>query len=598
MKYATGNTRAYEYIQEARRQLSDHRFYERLSADPLQEYQQKVKSTVNDMIATCALPPSGKHLVVTTPRTSRFYLLPKIHKPNNPGRPIVSACSCPTENISAYLDEVLAPFVRTLPTYVKDTNHALNIFDSFSFDTTDPGHRFLFTMDVKSLYTVIPNDCGLQALTYFLDKRDIKEPSTCTLTRLAELVLTLDSFSFNNEYYRQIGGVAMGSKMGPNYACLFVGYVEQQIREQYTGFTPQLHKRYIDDIVGAASCRREELEAFINFVSNFHPALQFTSTITETELPFLDINLHISDDKIQTSVYYKETDTHNYLHFSSFHPDHCKRSIAYSQFLRLGRLCSDDDDFLVRSREMHTFFSQRDYPCSSLENDLRRVATINRPDALRSSEQYDGTVDRVPLVLTYHPFNTQIKRSLLQNFQILATDQQTRDIFPQPPFVAYKRDLNLRNILVRSHDHSSTDQYGSHACQRPRCHTCQYISQDTEIQGPRYSFSVRGHFTCQSSNLVYCISCNRCPTILYIGETGRNLRSRFSEHLRSIRNNTPGFPVAQHFNFTDYSISDIRVRGMRLCNGTNLQRKQCEMRLIFQLGTVQPDGLNINFNYV
>ena len=148
----------------------------------------------------------------------------------------------------------------------------------------------------------------------------------------------------------------MGSKMGPNYACLFVGYVEQQIREQYTGFIPQLHKRYIDDIVGAASCQRDELENFIDFVSNFHPALQFTSTITETEFPFLDINLRISEDRIHTSIFYKVTDTHNYLHFSSFHPDHCKRAIPHSQFLRLRRLSSDDDDFLVKSKEMMTFF--------------------------------------------------------------------------------------------------------------------------------------------------------------------------------------------------------------------------------------------------
>ena len=151
---------------------------------------------------------------------------------------------------------------------------------------------------------------------------------------------------------------------------------------------------------------------------------------------------------------------------------------------------------------------------------------------------------------------------------------------------------------VHSNDHSSTEQHGSRACQRPRCHTCQYISPDTEIRGTNYSFSVRGHFTFQSSNLVYCISCNRCPTILYIGETGRNLRSRFSEHLRSIRNNTPVFPVAQHFNSTDHSISDIRVRDMQLCNGTNLQRKQREMRLSFQLGTVQPAGLSINVSYI
>ena len=129
---------------------------------------------------------------------------------------------CPTGNISAYLDHgVLVSFVKTLPFYVKDTNHALHIFDSFRFDTTDPGHRLvLFTMDVKSLYTVIPNNCGLQALTYLLDKREIKEPSTSTLRRLAELVLSLNSFSFNNEYYCQISVVAMGSKMGPNYALV------------------------------------------------------------------------------------------------------------------------------------------------------------------------------------------------------------------------------------------------------------------------------------------------------------------------------------------------------------------------------------------
>ena len=123
------------------------------------------------------------------------------------------------------------------------------------------------------------------------------------------------------------------------------------------------------------------------------------------------------------------------------------------------------------------------------------------------------------------------------------------------------------------------------------------IVTETEIRGPRCSFSIHGHFTCQTNNLVYCISCNRCPTILYIGETGRNLRSRFSEHLRSVRNNTPGFPVTQHFNSAGYSISDIPIRGLQLCHSTNLQRKQREMKLIFQLGTVQPDGLNINFNF-
>ena len=98
-----------------------------------------------------------------------------------------------------WISEVLPPSVTTLSTYAKDINHALHLLDSFRFDATDDGHRSPFTMDVKYLYTVISNDCRLQALTYFLDERGIKEPSTYTITRLAELVLTLNSFSFNNE---------------------------------------------------------------------------------------------------------------------------------------------------------------------------------------------------------------------------------------------------------------------------------------------------------------------------------------------------------------------------------------------------------------
>ena len=58
-----------------------------------------------------------------------------------------------------------------------------------------------------------------------------------------------------------------------------------------------------------------------------------------------------------------------------------------------------------------------------------------------------------------------------------------------------------------------------------------------------------------------------------------------------------GFPVAQHFNSTGHGISDVQVRGVALYSVTNIQRRQREMQLIFQLGTVQPKGPNINFQF-
>ena len=217
--------RADLYQKEALRQLSDTSFYAKVDKDLTSTNQQIVKSTINDLIVKQELPATASNLIITTPRTSCIYFSPKIHKPNNPGRPIVSACSCPTELISSYLDKTMAPIVRSLPSYVKDSQHALQIFRDFNFLGED---KLIFTMDITSLYTVIPNSEGLLALKHCFDLRTVKEPSSETLLRLAELVLTLNCFSFAGSYYKQINGVAMGTKMGPSYANLFVGYIEHK----------------------------------------------------------------------------------------------------------------------------------------------------------------------------------------------------------------------------------------------------------------------------------------------------------------------------------------------------------------------------------
>ena len=502
------------------------------------------------MIQANELPASAKNLILQTPSTSRFYLLPKIHKENNPGRPIVSACNCPTENIASYLDMVMSPLVCNLKTYVKDTNHALQIFRTFQFDNDDTSQRFLYTMDIKSLYTVIPHNSGLEALKYFLDKRPVLDPPTVTLTRLAELVLTLNAFSFNNEFYHQVGGVAMGSKMGPNYACLFVGYVEEQIGQQYTGTVPQLHKRYIDDVVGIASCSRVELEDYIAFVSNFNPALQFTHTISETELPFLDINLRISGDHIRTSIHYKATDTHSYLHYNSSHPRHCKESLPYSQLIRLRRICSDQADFLDKAQEMASFFERRGYSAQTLKRDLEKMKHLSQSDALSKSNSTEEKMSRIPLVLTYHPLNTRVQRILLDNFKVIADDPATSLIFPRTPMVAFRRDDNLRTSLVHTSEKQAATRAGTYPCQHPRCRTCGHISSETDPLGPKDRLTIQDSFTCLSSGLIYCISCRRCPAIR---EFTKPRRQRQRERHRT--KDSIARTMAVHVRFNSWFIS-------------------------------------------
>ena len=81
----------------------------------------------------------------------------------------------------------------------------------------------------------------------------------------------------------------------------------------------------------------------IEFCSAYHPSLKYTFEISESSLSFLDLCLTISDARITTTIHYKPTDTQSYLEYSSSHPPHCKKAIPYGQFLRLRRICSDDD---------------------------------------------------------------------------------------------------------------------------------------------------------------------------------------------------------------------------------------------------------------
>ena len=58
----------------------------------------------------------------------------------------------------------------------------------------------------------------------------------------------------------------MGTKMGPSYANLFVGFIEQQFFDKFDGTKPELHRRYIDDCFGATSCSRQELDYFMTSI--------------------------------------------------------------------------------------------------------------------------------------------------------------------------------------------------------------------------------------------------------------------------------------------------------------------------------------------
>eukprot|EP00061_Rhincodon_typus_P002732 g18322.t1 len=100
-------------------------------------------------------------------------------------------------------------------------------------------------------------------------------------------------------------------------------------------------------------------------------------------------------------------------------------------------------------------------------------------------------------------------------------------------------------------------------------------------------------FTCTSINVVYCIRCSRCG-LLYVKETKQRLRDHIVEHLCSVHDKRLHLPVVNHFNSSSHSLDDMSILGLLQCHNDTTQRLQ-EQQLIFRLGTLQPNGLNVDF---
>ena len=81
----------------------------------------------------------------------------------------------------------------------------------------------------------------------------------------------------------------------------------------------------------------------------------------------------------------------------------------------------------------------------------------------------------------------------------------------------------------------------------------------------------------------------------YVDETKKRNADVFTEHLRSIKNNCPGLPIAEHFNSSEHFILNARVTAMTIC-ANDTYRKTEEERLIYKLGTPEPWGMNVRFH--
>ena len=92
---------------------------------------------------------------------------------------------------------------------------------------------------------------------------------------LTELCLRLSFFQFQDKYYEQIEGAAMGSPLSPIVANLFMENLEEEAIRS-APLQPKLWRRYVEDTFIIWPHRQEELHRFHKHLNSLHSNIHFT----------------------------------------------------------------------------------------------------------------------------------------------------------------------------------------------------------------------------------------------------------------------------------------------------------------------------------
>ena len=271
-------------------------------------------------------------------------------------------------------------------------------------------------MDVIGLYPNIPHKEGLPALRKRLETRKEKYVLTDTIIDLADVVLKNNIFTFGKKTLKQKQGTAIGTKFPPPHSILFMAELEEEIIKE-SEYKPYLWWRYINDIFFLWEHGENKLKSIIDKINKAHPTLKFTAEWSKTFLDvtvsktFLDVTESLIDGVIETDLFVKPTDSHQYLQSSSCHPFHCKNGIPYSQALRLNRICSETNSFDKRCNDLERLHLERGYSSKLVQKEILRARKISRNELL-DKEKSQGNVSELTFNVTYYPVLRHLKSRL------------------------------------------------------------------------------------------------------------------------------------------------------------------------------------------
>ena len=242
-------------------------------------------------------------------------------------------------------------------------------------------------------------------------------------------------------------------------------------------------------------------------INLFNDDIKFTYEYNKDTISFVDLKVISSNGKSITSLYSKPTHCHQYLQYGSYHPEHTKRSILYSQALRFKKGCSPEMDCNEHSMNLRSWSLKRGYPEKIIDTEMSKVK-FN----VHNKRSNDRLKKGIPFAVTFHPKLKVLQNIINKRLYLLYVNDEVKRVFTPKPLVSFRRCHKINSYLVRAKLYPIERAVGSFRCARKLCEVCKYITEtDTftsSVTGETYKINHR--LDCIDKYLVHLLTCNKC----------------------------------------------------------------------------------------
>ena len=202
----------------------------------------------------------------------------------------------------------------------------------------------IISYDVKPLFTSVPIQPVINIIHNKLtNDKDLQQRTSMAIHHiisLLEFCLKSTYFVFQEKYYKQVEGAAMGSPLSPIVANIFMDEFEAKALST-APHTPSLWKRFVDGtFVVIKSVHKEEFFTHINFIEG---GIQFTAENTRSVGSYALLRPLVipqADGSLLTTEYRTSSHTNQYLQWDGHHAISAKYSVISTLFHRAKDVCS------------------------------------------------------------------------------------------------------------------------------------------------------------------------------------------------------------------------------------------------------------------